>query len=235
MLLDRIAQIALIFFGSLLLVLLVLGMAVSCRETSADPILTPTIAQLPITPDDTSLTLVAPLPSITTTVEIPVPSNSSPTPSSTSSSPDAASLTATVAPAQTITPAATVDPNAPTAAPTATTSTGIARGSTVRHVVSTGEWLLQIARCYGVSYESLRAANWIPYPDYILPGQVLSVPNVGALGAITGSPCVVAYTVATGDSWQSLAQRYGTTTAILQRANPGALTVGRSIWVPRLP
>jgi spore germination protein YaaH len=108
-------------------------------------------------------------------------------------------------------------------------------GSTVRHIVSRGEWVLQIARCYGTSYSSVRNANYLPNPDYILPGWTLTVPNIGSQGRIIGPPCVVSYTVGAGDTWDSLAARYQTTTAILQKANPGALVVGHAIWVPRVP
>ena len=105
----------------------------------------------------------------------------------------------------------------------------------IRHAVSRGEWVLQIARCYGVSAGSVLAANRLANPDYILPGWILTIPDIGRQGPIVGPPCVISYTVATGDTWEMLATRHGTTTAILQRANPGLLAVGRSIWVPRVP
>jgi LysM repeat protein len=103
------------------------------------------------------------------------------------------------------------------------------------HVVSRGEWLLQIARCYGAPYQGILAANAIPNPNFILPGAVIRVPAIGSQGTIIGPPCVMVHIVTATDTWSSLAQRYGTTTAILQLANPGALTVGRPIWVPRAP
>jgi len=41
------------------------------------------------------------------------------------------------------------------------------------------------------------------------------------------------YTVQTGDTWTSIAQQFTITTAVLQRANPGALlVVGRKLNVP---
>jgi len=94
---------------------------------------------------------------------------------------------------------------------------------------------LQIARCYNVSYDSLRQANSFAFPDHINAGATLTVPNIGSQGAIVGPPCVVAYTVVAGDTWESLAQRSGSTAVILQRVNPGALSVGRPIWIPRVP
>ncbi len=63
---------------------------------------------------------------------------------------------------------------------------------------------------------------------------MITVPNIGSDGRIIGPPCVQAYTVQAGDTWQSLAARYGTTAAILQLANPGGLVAGRQIWVPRV-
>ena len=80
MVMDRIAQIALIFFGLLLLVLLVLGMAVSCRETGADALVTPTVVPFPVTPDDTAATLVVSLPSPTPAADSAEPAGSTPTP-----------------------------------------------------------------------------------------------------------------------------------------------------------
>lgn len=263
MVLDRIAQIALIFFGALLLVLLVLGMAVSCREMGAgqidDP--TPTDTFPGLTPDDpfgNPTSTPTPLSGEFVTATIPAVPTPAITPGAEATAdpaapPDAVS-SPTLAPLPTDDlniPGATIDPNAPAAttdpnapadtSPAAATPTpgagsgGIPPGTTVRHAVSRGEWLLQIARCYGVAYSALRNANPIPNPDYIIPGQIITVPNAGSQGAITGPPCVVAYSVVAGDTWESLAQRHGTTTAILQRANPGPLIIGRSIWVPRVP
>lgn len=123
-----------------------------------------------------------------------------------------------------------------TALPTATpTPVAVIPGTTVQHRVSEGEWLVQIARCYGASYAAVRQANRnIVHPDLILPGWTITVPNVGSVGRVVGPPCVVTYVVQAGDTFSSLAQRYGTTAAILQRANPGLLVVGRIIYVPNL-
>jgi LysM repeat protein len=122
-----------------------------------------------------------------------------------------------------------------TATPIATSipSTGFTPGSTIQHIVGQREWLLQIARCYGTSYGAIQAANRLPNPDYILPGANLAVPAIGTTGPIIGPPCVIPYTVQPGDTWESLAQQFGTTVTILQRANPGNLIAGNQIWVPR--
>ena len=108
-----------------------------------------------------------------------------------------------------------------------------APGSTVQHQVQVGEWLIQIARCYGADYAAVRWANpQIYWPNTIYPGMTVTVPNVGSVGEIKGTPCVGTYTVEAGDTWVSLAERFGTTAVILQNANPGPLWAGNHIIVP---
>lgn len=106
-------------------------------------------------------------------------------------------------------------------------------GGTVQHTVIRGDWLLQVARCYGTSYTAVRNTNYLPFPDYIVPGQVLTVPDVGSTGPAIGPPCVVEYTVQPGDTWEGLAERTNTPIAVLQRANPGPLIAGQVIFLPR--
>lgn len=298
MVLDRIAQIALIFFGALVLVLLVLGLAVSCRETGAGPIGSATVVLDSATADpfatattnagaatattdpfaptaDPFATATTDAGAATATTD-PFAPTADPFATATTDAgaatattdpfaptvdplatptlapaatvtidPAAPIATATADPAATVAPGATSTPEAATASATATPAatpttvapppSGMVPGATARHAVSRGEWVLQIARCYGVSYGSVLNANYLANPDYILPGWILTIPDIGRQGRIVGPPCVVDYTVAAGDTWDSLAARYQTTTAILMKANPGALVAGRSIWVPRVP
>jgi LysM repeat protein len=106
-------------------------------------------------------------------------------------------------------------------------------GSTITHVVERGEWLIQIARCYGVRYENLRAANLqIPNPSVIKIGQFVTVPNIGNAGTIFGRPCVVWHTVAAGDTWNSIAVLYRAREDVLRLANPAGLITGTQIKVP---
>jgi len=228
--LDRISDFVLTIFGVLVLALLVLGLSTSCLR-QADGELTPT----PIL-----VTVANPAPG--------TPGIASPTPTPFSVTlPPPASATPTPLPG--VTTEGVVPPPMPTAAPTvpaaiATTApmptaapgTGgpLTPGTTIRHQVIQGEWLIQIARCYGTTYAAIHGANPLPNPNLIYPGDVITVPAIGSVGRIVGPPCVQRYTVVAGDTWESLATRFATTTAILQRANPGALTVGRQIWVPRM-
>lgn len=60
------------------------------------------------------------------------------------------------------------------------TSGGSSGGSTggcrIRHTVQAGEWVYKIARNYGVSPESIVAANGLSNPSLITPGMVLCIP-----------------------------------------------------------
>lgn len=154
-----------------------------------------------------------------------------PSPTSTGEETPEATETADVTPSAS--PEATVVPTtAPTAAPT---TVPVTPGTTIQHTVTEGEWLLQISRCYGTSYAAVLQANRnIANPNRILPGWQVTVPNAGSQGAIIGPPCVVIYVVQPGDTFNALAQRYGTTAAILQRANPGPLVAGETIFVPNI-
>ena len=223
---ERISQVVLIVFGLLALVVLTLGLVVSCRQPPPDA--AATLAQGTIPPTWTPLSGA----DLTATAAAPIPAAQTPTPTPSGETPGDSTTTP---PPTGATPAPVAPPTAEaTAAPPATDSAiPYVPGATVQHVVNRGEWLLQIARCYGAPYAAVHAANALPNPDLILPGQVIIVPNIGSAGRIIGPPCVQAYFVQAGDTWESLATRFGTTTAILQRANPGNLAPGRAIWAPR--
>ena len=49
-------------------------------------------------------------------------------------------------------------------------------GCRVNHTVKSGEWVYQIARNYGVSPQSILAANNLANPSLIHPGMVLCIP-----------------------------------------------------------
>lgn len=105
-------------------------------------------------------------------------------------------------------------------------------GTTLQHTVADGDWLLQVARCYGTSAAAIRTANNLPNPDYLTPGTTLTVPDAGSEGPVSGPPCVATHQVGEGETWESIAATYQTTAAVLQRANPGPLTAGRELFVP---
>lgn len=116
---------------------------------------------------------------------------------------------------------------------TPTFSTTYTPGSTVQHRVAVGEWLYQIARCYGANIREVIDANrQIPNPNAIVKDQFVTVPRIGSAGRIYApDACVVFHPVQTGDTWASIAQRYNACQPVLQRVNPAGLT--GSVKVPK--
>ncbi len=104
-------------------------------------------------------------------------------------------------------------------------------GTTITHQVVEGEWLWQIARCYGADPVKVSAAN-PPTPAKISKGAIVTVPNIGSAGKIYGPPCIVMYTVQTGDTWNSISAKYNADPIVTQMANGYTLTVGSVIKVP---
>ena len=102
------------------------------------------------------------------------------------------------------------------------------------HTVVKGEWLWQIARCYGADpNEVIRVNTQFPNPAKIPPGVIVTVPNVGSAGTIYGPPCIHSYTVVSGDTWDSIAKNYSNVDPLLlQEVNPGGLVPGNTIRVP---
>jgi LysM repeat protein len=115
----------------------------------------------------------------------------------------------------------------------ASSTSGLTRGSTIQHKVVKDEWMIQIARCYGVNFDSVRNANpQVTNPSVIEPDMLLTIPNIGSIGTIYGPPCVGYHTVQSGDTWASIAQRYNADVAVLQAANKGGMAVGTVLKVP---
>jgi len=108
-------------------------------------------------------------------------------------------------------------------------ASNIVPGSTIKHQVNEGEWMLQIARCYGADFTAVRNANpQVIDPDLIWPIDVLTIPNVGSNGKIYGPPCVTYYTVQAGDTWESIAAKYNADLAVLKEVNK-ALTFANGV------
>jgi murein DD-endopeptidase MepM/ murein hydrolase activator NlpD len=105
----------------------------------------------------------------------------------------------------------------------------------VSHVVRTGENLNAIAARYGVSVDSIIAANGLNNPNLIYAGQVLTIPRV--VQAAAGQAQV--YTVSPGDTLSSISRRYSVSVNELVAtnglANPNAIYVGQTLRVPGDP
>ena len=107
-------------------------------------------------------------------------------------------------------------------------------GSTITHTVDKGEWLFQIARCYGANINEIIAANrqQIPNPNMIIESQTVTVPRIGSMGRIYGKPCVSYQNAQTNDTWITLGQRYNACVAVLQIANSNRLVAGSPMRIP---
>jgi LysM repeat protein len=117
---------------------------------------------------------------------------------------------------------------------TGTSTSPIPPFTTQSHTVVKGEWLWQIARCYGAEpKEVIRVNAQFPNPAKIPSGVTVTVPNVGSAGTIYGPPCIHSYTVVSGDNWDSIAKQFSNVDPLLlQEANPGGLVPGNTIRVP---
>jgi LysM repeat protein len=82
---------------------------------------------------------------------------------------------------------ATVTP-VPTAVPPAAQPTTPAPGTPIVHTVKPGETLFSIGRLYNVNPYAIAAANNIPYPYIIYPGQQLTIPSGTTTATATPPP-----------------------------------------------
>jgi len=114
------------------------------------------------------------------------------------------------------------------------TNTNLVKGTSVQHEIVEGEWLIQIARCYGVDYDAILTANpQITDPRLLQPGAIITIPSIGSAGNLYGPPCVIFHTVKNNETWVSIAAQYNADVAVLQQANPGELSIGQVLKVPK--
>ncbi len=141
-------------------------------------------------------------------------------------------------------PTSGTTPPAPTVTP----------GGTVIYTVQPGDYLAKIARQFNTTVSAIVAANNIPNPNLIYPGQQLVIP----VGSTTPPPATSApaatsmpvtsvpptqapggtttYVVQYGDTLGSIASRFGTTVSAIAQANgitnPNLIYVGQVLIIP---
>ncbi|KNZ69794.1 peptidoglycan-binding lysin domain-containing protein [Thermincola ferriacetica] len=103
------------------------------------------------------------------------------------------------------------------------------------YTIKPGDTFYSIARRYNISLDDLLAANPGVDPDRLLVGQVICIPV-----AVPPTECpdgTRPYKIRRGDTFYSIAVRFGISLDALLAANPGvdpdALRVGEQICVPR--
>ncbi|WP_225408961.1 LysM peptidoglycan-binding domain-containing protein [Stigmatella hybrida] len=112
-----------------------------------------------------------------------------------------------------------------------------AAASAQQYTVRSGDTLSGIAQRFGTTTGALAKANNISNPNRIYAGQKLSIPGAGAAQpAPAPAPSSQQYTVRSGDTLSGIAQRYGTTTGALAKANnisnPNLIQVGQKLTIP---
>jgi LysM repeat protein len=120
-------------------------------------------------------------------------------------------------------------------APVTGTSSEIAPGDAVVHVVQPGESFLSIAADYGVDPVELAAANNITNRNLIRVGQQLIIPGITQQDAIAARG--IRHTVKSGESLSTIAQQYGVTVEEIMAFNgiddPNTIMVGQELIVPQ--
>ena len=106
------------------------------------------------------------------------------------------------------------------------------------HIVQRGENLFRIALRYGMTAQTIAAANGIANTNHIYVGQRLLIPGHGNTPPTPGQPTPSGqtYTVRRGDTLSGIARRYGVSMWALARANgirnPSFIYVGQVLRIP---
>ncbi len=129
--------------------------------------------------------------------------------------------------------------------PVASATPASPSAATGSHAVRPGETLTGIARRYGTTVQAIAAANRLPNPNRIYPGQRLAVPGAAAASAAVPQPAVSAAPVAaaprthriqSGETLTAIARRYDITIDAIARANgianPSLVRAGTVLRIP---
>lgn len=113
---------------------------------------------------------------------------------------------------------------------------------TMPYVIMAGDTFFSLARRFGTTVDAIRRANPGVDPDRLVIGQRICIPVM--MHPVPCPPCppipcppgTMPYLIMPGDTYFSLARRFGTSVDALLRANPGVdpdrLMVGQRICIP---
>lgn len=137
--------------------------------------------------------------------------------------------------------APTPEPPQPTAAPQDTPQAAAVVANPGTHTVKSGETLFSIGRLYNVNPYALAAANNVPYPYIIYPGQQLTIPGGTTPPGQTPVPpqpgrCRYYHTVRPGENLFRISLAYGVPMSTIAAANGivnyNLIYAGQTLCVP---
>lgn len=107
----------------------------------------------------------------------------------------------------------------------------------ISYTVQAGDTVANLAQAYGSRVDDILAVNELDARGFIVPGQVLTIPARTQPTPVPLPAETEVYVIRPGDTLSGLAQRYGTSVAVLARlngiVNTNSLSVGQVIRVPR--
>ncbi len=124
----------------------------------------------------------------------------------------------------------------PIAAAVSTTTQAAGTPGASAYTVMKGDTLSSIAHRTGTSVEALETTNHLANPNFILPGEVLSITGSAPAAATAPTVAGTRYVVRAGDTLFSIAGSHGTTAAALASANgianPNRIFQGQVLTMP---
>ncbi|MGI6112923.1 MAG: LysM peptidoglycan-binding domain-containing protein [Mahellales bacterium] len=113
-------------------------------------------------------------------------------------------------------------------------SPGACPPGTFPYIIQAGDTFFSLAQRFGTTVDAIIRANPGVDPNRLMIGQRICIPGVPPPGACP--PGTFPYIIRAGDTFFSLAQRFGTTVDAIIRANPGVdpnrLMIGQRICIP---
>ena len=141
----------------------------------------------------------------------------------------------------------TIPTSGAAAAPAAPAAAPVAATAQAAHTVRAGDTLSAIAAGYRTTVSAIVQANKLANPSLLRIGQQLAIPGttaqnapagttVGTAAATLAAPAAVTYSVRSGDTAAAIAAKFGTTIAVIAKANklanPSYLRIGQQLTLP---